>query len=90
MHPARLALGLRQRLLDRGARIHERTEVTKLSDDGVETRAGRVGAGSVVLAVNSQATRFPGYRLSLAVASSHIVLTEPVPDVHRRARLDWR
>ena len=43
--------------------------------------AARVSAGSVVLAVNSQATRFPGYRLSLAVASSHIVLTEPVPDV---------
>jgi glycine/D-amino acid oxidase-like deaminating enzyme len=34
-----------------------------------------------VLAVNAQTAAFPGYRLSLAVASSHIVLTEPVPDV---------
>jgi len=34
-----------------------------------------------VLAVNSAAARFPGYRLSLALASSHIVLTEPIPDV---------
>ena len=33
-----------------------------------------------MLAVNSAAAGFPGYRLSLAVASSHIVLTEPVPD----------
>ena len=38
-------------------------------------------AGAAVLAVNSAAARFPGYRLSLAVASSHIVLTEPIPDV---------
>jgi glycine/D-amino acid oxidase-like deaminating enzyme len=81
VHPARLALGLRQRVLERGVRIHERTEVTKLSDAGVETRAGRVRAGSAVLAVNSRTTGFPGYRLALAVASSHIVLTEPVPDV---------
>jgi glycine/D-amino acid oxidase-like deaminating enzyme len=40
-----------------------------------------VRAGSAVLAVNSAAAGFSGYRLSLAVASSHIVLTEPVPDV---------
>ena len=36
---------------------------------------------AAVLAVNSAAASFPGYRLSLAVASSHIVLTEPIPDV---------
>ncbi|MFO7571408.1 MAG: FAD-dependent oxidoreductase [Gaiellaceae bacterium] len=82
VHPARLALGLRARLLERGARIHERTEVTKLHRDGsVETRAGRVTAGAAVLAVNTAAAGFPGYRLSLAAASSHIVLTEPVPEV---------
>jgi glycine/D-amino acid oxidase-like deaminating enzyme len=40
-----------------------------------------------VLAVNSAAVAFPGYRLSLAVASSHIVLTEPVPGV--LAELGW-
>ena len=82
VQPARLALGLRAKLLERGVRIHERSEVTRLRRDGsVETRAGRVRAGSAVLAVNSAAAGFPGYRLSLAVASSHIVLTEPVPDV---------
>jgi glycine/D-amino acid oxidase-like deaminating enzyme len=82
VHPARLALGLRARLLERGVRIHERTEVTRLERDGsVETRAGRVGASAAVLAVNSAAPSFPGYRRSLAVASSHIVLTEPIPDV---------
>ena len=82
VHPARLALGLRARLLERGVRIHERSEVTRLERDGsVETRAGRVSTSAAILAVNSAAASFPGYRLSLAVASSHIVLTEPIPDV---------
>jgi glycine/D-amino acid oxidase-like deaminating enzyme len=82
VHPARLALGLRAKLLERGVRIHERTEVTRLGrDGGVEMRSGRVRAGAIVLAVNTAAARFPGYRLSLAVASSHIVLTEPIPEV---------
>ena len=82
VQPARLALGLRTRLLERGARIHERTQVLRLQrDGGLETRTGRVRAGAAVLAVNSRAAAFPGYRLSLAAASSHIVLTEPVPDV---------
>ena len=82
VQPARLGLGLRAALLERGVRIHERTEVTRLHrDGGVETRAGDVLAGAAVLAVNTSALRFPGYRLALAVASSHIVLTEPVPDL---------
>lgn len=82
VQPARLALGLRASLLQRGVRIHERTEVTRLHRNGsVDTRGGRVQARAAVLAVNSAAAGFPGYRLSLAVASSHIVLTEPVPDV---------
>jgi len=82
VQPARLALGLRAKLLERGARIHERTQVTRLHRDGhVETRTGRIRAGAAVLAVNSRASAFPGYRFSIAAASSHIVLTEPVPDV---------
>jgi len=82
VQPARLALGLRAKLLERGVRIHERTEVTRLERTGsVQTLAGHVRARSAVLAVNSAAAGFPGYRLSLAVASSHIVLTEPIPEV---------
>jgi glycine/D-amino acid oxidase-like deaminating enzyme len=82
VQPARLALGLRQKLLDRGVRVYERTEVTALEKDGdVQARDGRVRARSAVLAANSATAGVAGYRLSLAVASSHIVLTEPVPDV---------
>ena len=82
VHPARLALGLRSKLLERGVRVYERTAATGLGREGrADTGAGRVRANAVVLAVNSAAASFPGYRLSLAVASSHIVLTEPIPDV---------
>jgi glycine/D-amino acid oxidase-like deaminating enzyme len=82
VQPARLSLGLRRLAIEKGVRLHERTEVTRLHRDGsVETRTGRIRASAAVLAVNSRAVGFPGYRLSLAVASSHIVLTEPVPDV---------
>ena len=81
VQPARLALGLRRRLLDRGVRIHERSAVSSLRDGVARTREGSVRAGATVLAVNSAAAGFAGHRLSLAVASSHIVLTEPVPDV---------
>jgi glycine/D-amino acid oxidase-like deaminating enzyme len=82
VQPARLALGLRQRLIDRGVRVHERTAVTRLHPDGsVETKTGRIRAGATVLGVNSATAGFRGFRMSLAVASTHIVLTEPVPDV---------
>ena len=81
VQPARLALGLRQRLLERGVRIHEHTAARKLARDGVvTTQSGRVRSHAIVLAVNTATAGFPGYRMSLAVASSHIVLTEPVPD----------
>jgi glycine/D-amino acid oxidase-like deaminating enzyme len=82
VHPARLSLGLRARLLERGVRVHERTRVRRLHRDGrAETDGGGIRARAAVLAVNSAAAAVPGHRLSLAVASSHMVVTEPVPDV---------
>ena len=82
IQPARLALGLRRRLLESGVRIHEHTRVLRLARDATaETSGGTIRAGHAVLAVNAAAAGFPGHRLSLAVASSHIVVTEPVPDV---------
>ena len=81
VQPARLALGLRARLQEQGVRIHELSPVVEAHAEGVATAAGSVRAGAVVLAVNSATGAFPGFRNRLAVASSHIVLTEPVPDV---------
>ena len=80
VQPARLALGLRRRLLERGVRIFEKTP-GRIQDGRVETPSGSVRANSIVLAANSATGSFPGFRNALAVASSHIVLTEPVPEV---------
>ena len=82
VQPARLSLGLRARLLARGVRICEHTRVQRLGRDAVaQTDSGRIRARTAVLAVNAAAAGFAGHRRALAVASSHIVLTEPVPDV---------
>jgi glycine/D-amino acid oxidase-like deaminating enzyme len=86
VQPARLALGLRQRLRERGVEVCEGSPVTRLagSHEGVEahTPAGVVRARSAVLAVGAAAKAPRGpLRHSLTVASSHIVLTEPVPEL---------
>ena len=82
VQPARLALGLRARVIEAGVRLHENSAVRRLARDGVAvTDTGTIRAGAAVLAVNTATAGFGGYRLALAVASSHMVITEPVPDV---------
>jgi glycine/D-amino acid oxidase-like deaminating enzyme len=86
VQPARLALGLRERLRGRGVEVCERSPVTRLvgSSTGVEayTAGGAVRAQTAVLAIGS-AAKAPGgpFHNRLSIASSHIVLTEPVPDL---------
>jgi glycine/D-amino acid oxidase-like deaminating enzyme len=46
-----------------------------------ETAGGRVRAGAAVLAVNAATRGFRPLRGRVSVTSSHIVLTEPAPDV---------
>jgi glycine/D-amino acid oxidase-like deaminating enzyme len=91
LQPARLALGLRSRLVDGGALLFEGSRVRALrARDGgavVETESGDVRAGSAVLAVGPAARGLRALRTRLSVASSHIVLTEPVRDV--LAELGW-
>jgi len=86
VQPARLALGLREQLLNAGVEIYESTAVRSFREagDGVEARTdgGSVRAARGVLAIGSAAKGRRGpLRGRLTVASSHIVLTEPVPDV---------
>ncbi len=86
VQPARLALGLRTQLLAAGVEIFEGSPVTAFREhaDGVEARTARglVRAGAGILAIGSAARGRRGpLRGRLTVASSHIVLTEPVPDV---------
>jgi glycine/D-amino acid oxidase-like deaminating enzyme len=86
LQPARLALGIRERLLASGVEIFESSPVRSFREggDGVEagTEAGAVRAPRAVLAIGSAAKGRRGpLRGRLSVASSHIVLTEPVPDL---------
>ncbi|HEU4735677.1 MAG TPA: FAD-dependent oxidoreductase [Solirubrobacterales bacterium] len=86
VQPARLAFGLRERLIERGVEVCERSRVRQLAGSwtGVEAHAagGVVRARSAVLALGS-AAKAPGapFHNRLSVASSHIVLTEPVPEL---------
>jgi glycine/D-amino acid oxidase-like deaminating enzyme len=102
VQPARLALGLRERLLAAGVEIYERSPVRRLAarwnfvapigakklqhagGGGViaETEGGTVRAGAAVVAIGgaAKASRGP-LRNSLTVSSSHVVLTEPVPEL---------
>jgi glycine/D-amino acid oxidase-like deaminating enzyme len=85
VQPARLALGLRRRLLERGVAVHERSRVRALRVNPrevvAETVAARVRAGAGVLALNAATRGVRPLRSRLSVTSSHVVLTEPVPDV---------
>jgi glycine/D-amino acid oxidase-like deaminating enzyme len=86
VQPARLALGLRERLRAVGVEVHERSPVRTLkaaaADVEARTAAGAVCAGTAIVAIGgaAKAPRGPLWD-SLTVTSSHIVLTEPVPDV---------
>jgi glycine/D-amino acid oxidase-like deaminating enzyme len=98
VQPARLALGLRERLLAAGVEIHEHSPVRRLIADcsfvspiggksvqhraGGETDGGTVRAGAAIVAIGGAAKSRRGpLRGNLTVTSSHIVLTEPVPDL---------
>jgi glycine/D-amino acid oxidase-like deaminating enzyme len=91
VQPARLAVGLRARLVERGAAVHERSRVRRLEafPGGVvaETDGGRVRGRTAVLAVGSAAAGVRPLRRCLTVTSSHMVITEPVPDV--LAEIGW-
>ena len=92
VQPARLALGLRATAA-RGGRPppRARRRARRLRRRGRGTAARHASARARPCSRSTARTAgFPGFRRSLAVASSHIVLTEPVPDVHRGARLDGR
>jgi len=86
VQPARLALALRGQLLAAGVEVYESSPVTSFRESGegveAETARGRIRAQRGVLAIGSAAKGRRGpLRGRLTVASSHIVLTEPVPEV---------
>jgi glycine/D-amino acid oxidase-like deaminating enzyme len=90
VQPALLARGLRRVVLERGAKIHEGTGVTRL-DAGppavAVTPGGTVRARHAVLAVNAWATGWRQLGRRIAAWSSYIVLTAPAPE--KLAEIGW-
>ncbi len=91
VQPARLAFGLGRRLGERGVTIHEGSRVRRLRVEGrgvaARTDGGCVRATSAVLATGASLAGHRRLRRRLTVTSSHMVITEPVPDVI--AALGW-
>ena len=85
VNPARLALGLRRRLIETGVEVYEHSKVVGLraGPGGVEARTagGVVRAGHAVLATGGAQEAVQPLRRRLTLTSSHMVITEPVPDV---------
>jgi glycine/D-amino acid oxidase-like deaminating enzyme len=90
LQPARLALGLRAALLQRGVRIHESSPVVRFRADGpveVETAGGSVRAERGVLALGAWSASLPAFRRSIVPRGTYIVDTAPAPD--RLAEIGW-
>jgi glycine/D-amino acid oxidase-like deaminating enzyme len=86
VQPARLALGLRDRLRAGGVDVYEQSPMRYLRRRTAEVEAhaagGTVRAGRAVLAIGGAAKGIRGpLRNRLSIASSHMVLTEPVPEL---------
>ncbi|MEX1219607.1 MAG: FAD-binding oxidoreductase [Solirubrobacterales bacterium] len=86
LQPARLAFGIRAALIDRGVALFENSQVVRVEDGPggvtVTTPRGRVRAERVVLAAGpALAGRGSPVRSSITIASSHMVISEPVPEL---------
>jgi glycine/D-amino acid oxidase-like deaminating enzyme len=90
VHPARLARGLRRRLIEDGVRIFEHTTVTRLGMGktvAAETASGTVRAAVAVIALGAWATWWGAFKPRLTLRGSYMVVTEPAPD--RLDELGW-
>jgi putative aminophosphonate oxidoreductase len=90
VQPAALARGLRRVALERGVRIFEHTRVERFSRASpvvLQTEAGTISAGRLVIATNAWAAGLPELARAIAVISSDMVVTAPIPG--ELARLGW-
>ncbi len=85
VNPALLTRGLRAALIDEGVKVYESSPVqaVRRASHGVEVRSagGAVRAAQAVLAAGYGLAGFSGLRHRLTITSSHMLITEPVPDV---------
>ncbi len=92
LNPARLVRGLKRIAAGAGAEIYEGTPVRALHRGGrlrLDTAAGRVEAGKVVLATNAFSAAFGPLRAKQVPIFTHIVLTDPL-DQARLAPIGWQ
>jgi glycine/D-amino acid oxidase-like deaminating enzyme len=93
VNPARLAWGLRRVCLELGVRIHERTPVQGLAQQGAEsvltTPYGRVRAKRVALATNVFPSLLRRARWYTVPVWDYALMTEPLND-EQRAAIGWR
>jgi glycine/D-amino acid oxidase-like deaminating enzyme len=94
LHPVRWVRGLAAAAVRAGARIHEETTVTAVSDGSVRTARGTVSAGSVVLCTNAYTARLVPSRVRpvrgqmLATAPAGPVFARPA--YAKRGYQYWR
>jgi glycine/D-amino acid oxidase-like deaminating enzyme len=85
VQPARLARGLRERVIEAGVEVFERSPMGRVGRQGAglvaEGARGRIRAGAAVLATGGKLVGLPRMRRRLTLTSSHMVITEPVPDL---------
>ena len=86
IQPARLGFGIRRCLIEAGVQLFENSPVVAVEDGpgGVRARTpgGGVTADRLVLAAGpALAGRGSPIRDNVTIASSHMVITEPVPDI---------
>lgn len=84
VHPAKLAIGLRNLALARGIVIHERSPVLDIEPGRtctVRTAQGTVQAEKVVLASNAWLSALPELRRHLYVVGSEVIATAAVPEL---------
>ncbi|HET7235250.1 MAG TPA: FAD-binding oxidoreductase [Actinomycetota bacterium] len=89
VQPARLARGLRRRLIERGVRIFEGTPVTRFGvrTATAETPGGTVRAGHAILGLNAWFSAFGELRRVVRARGSYIVLSAPAPE--RLEAINW-
>jgi len=82
VHPARLARGLRNALVERGVRMFEGTPVERFDArrPAAETPGGVVRAGRAIVALNAWARALREFRRSLLLRGTFIVMSAPAPE----------
>ncbi|MCE2830198.1 MAG: FAD-binding oxidoreductase [Sphingomonadales bacterium] len=91
IHPGKLVRGLREAALRRGIQIFEHSPVEHLGRGrpaALKTRQGSVTAKQVVIATNAWAASVRELSRSIAVVSSDIIASPPVPNL--LAELGWQ